>query len=113
MHTEITDEKSNFTQSVENVLKETSDLHNALQSLTSTNSSLRFYCKKLLGKIGAFNKDFAKMSQLCNICFESDRRHCLVPCGHLMCLSCCERCISNEACFICRAKPDAFMKIFG
>ena len=104
--------ETNFTTVIETVLEKTHGLHDALQSLTSTNSSLRFYCKKLLTKLHEFERNFSKLSEQCTICFEDEKDYVLNPCGHLMCNSCCERCITNNACFVCRAEPDGHIKVF-
>ena len=74
------------------VLKKTEELHRALASLTSTNSSLRFYSQKLLTRLSEFAKDFSKVPQeLCNICFESPKNHVLLPCSHCFCEACADR----------------------
>ena len=99
-------------QSIEQVLLKTEHLQEALQTLSSTNSSLRFYCKKLLTKIGDFSTDFAKLGNTCTICFEETRDHCLNPCGHLMCESCSKRCLQDHKCFVCRGEPENSIKIY-
>jgi len=51
----------------------------------------------------------------CIICFEKERNHILIPCGHLiLCKSCCdtfkERNISN--CPLCQSKINLICKVF-
>ena len=103
-----------FTESIQHMLTVTQELHDCLQSLTSTNSSLRFYCTKLLTKLHEFTKAFAKLAaEKCGICFEGPKNYCLYPCGHIMCETCCTRCITDNSCFVCRAVPQRSIKTFG
>ena len=104
--------ETTFTTAIENVLEKTHGLHDALQSLTSTNIRLRFYCKKLLTKLGDFEKDFSKLADKCTICFEDEKDYVLHPCGHLMCVTCCERAIAANSCFVCRSEPEGHLKVF-
>ena len=48
----------------------------------------------------------------CAICFERERTHVFVPCGHK---SVCEVCSKLElrSCPICRAKVERVMRVFG
>ena len=111
MSSEETDQTTISTE-ILGVLKKTEDLQHALASLTSTNSSLRFYCQKLMTRLNEFTCDFGKVPQeTCNICFEADKTHAL-DCGHCFCLACCTKCLGRRACFVCNQEPDRSIRVF-
>ena len=51
----------------------------------------------------------------CVVCFENERTHAFVPCGHkCICESCCGRLGNKTAvCPMCREPYTAVMKVFG
>ena len=100
---------------LKSVLQKSEELADALQSLQSTNSSLRFYSNKLLVKLKEFTQNFAqdKPTNNCSVCYLRERTHALNPCGHLFCELCVARCQRRNQCFICRGAPDGVLKVFG
>ena len=100
---------------LKSVVQKSEELADALQSLQSTNSSLRFYSNKLLVKLKEFTDNFAqdKPTNKCAVCYLRERTHALTPCGHLFCDSCVARCQRRNQCFICRGAPEGVLKVFG
>jgi len=97
------------------VLQKSEELGDALHSLQSTNSSLKFYANKLLVKLKEFTNQFAddKPTTKCHICYVREKTHALVPCGHSMCELCITRCQTRNRCFVCRGEPTGVLKVFG
>ena len=100
--------------SVNALIEQSHVLHASLNTLISTNSSLRFYANKLLSKMGEFTTHFGKMDNVkCAICFAEEKTHALIPCGHAMCEQCVLRCTRRNSCFVCRSATENSLKIFG
>ena len=100
--------KEKFANDVMCVLNKTKQLDISLQSLQSTNASLRFYCTKLLVKLKGLATTFGNVSpEKCTICFDGDREFALYPCGHLFCSTCVDRCIRRDSCFVCSSTPES------
>ena len=97
------------------VLQKSEQLADALQSLQSTNASLKFYANKLMVRIKEFTDTFAddKPTSKCNICYIRDKTHALLNCGHTMCELCVTRCQTRNQCFVCRAAPEGILKVFS
>lgn len=119
MSEESTEEKDDndtrLCDDIKGVLKKSEELADALQSLQSTNSSLKFYANKLLVKLKEFTDSFADENPTtkCHICYVRDKTHALRPCGHTMCELCITRCQRRNQCFVCRGEPEGVLKIFG
>ena len=110
-----TEEKTpRLADDVKEVLRKSEQLSDALQTLQSTNHSLRFYSNKLLVKLKEFTEQFSDETptRKCAICYVRPRTHALVPCGHSMCDVCIKRC-QERRCFVCRGSPTGVLKIFG
>ena len=112
---EAKENNSKLCDDLKGVLRKSEELGDALHSLQSTNSSLKFYVNKLMVKLKEFTDSFAddNPTTKCNICYVRDKTHALVPCGHSMCESCINRCQNRNHCFVCRTAPDGILKIFG
>ena len=108
------EDNSRLCDDLKGVLRKSEELSDALQSLQSTNSSLKFYANKLLVKLKEFSDSFAddKPTTKCHICYVRDKTHALVPCGHSMCELCITRCQTRNRCFVCRGEPTGVLKIF-
>ena len=115
MESDETEDNSRLCDDLKGVLQKSEQLADALQSLQSTNSSLKFYANKLLVKIKEFTDTFAddKPTSKCHICYIRDKTHALKPCGHTMCELCGTRCQTRNQCFVCRAAPEGVLKVFG
>ena len=109
------DARNRLTDDLKEVLRKSEQLATALQTLQSTNSSLKFYSNKLLVKLKEFANQFSdeNPTQKCPICYGRDRSHALVPCGHSMCSLCIKRCQDRSRCFVCRGEPTGVLKVFG
>ena len=109
------DSELRLSEHMKGVLQKSEELADALQSLQSTNSSLKFYTNKLLVKLKEFNDNFSDTNPTnkCNICFMRDRTHVIRPCGHYFCELCVTRCQTRNQCFVCRAEPKGVVKVFG
>ena len=104
-----------LSDDLKSVLQKSEELGDALHSLQSTNSSLKFYANKLLVKLKDFTDQFAddKPTTKCHICYVREKTHALVPCGHSMCELCITRCQTRNRCFVCRGEPTGVLKVFG
>ena len=112
----VTEEKApRLADDVREVLRKSEQLSDALQTLQSTNHSLKFYSNKLLVKLKEFAEKFGDETPTlkCAICYVRARTHALVPCGHSMCVLCIKRCQDRSRCFVCRGEPTGVLKIFG
>lgn len=110
-----TEDNPRMSDHMKGVLQKSEELSDALQSLQSTNSSLKFYTNKLLVKLKEFTDNFSdnNPTNKCNVCFMRPRTHAMAPCGHLFCELCANRCQTRNQCFICRSEPDGVLKVFG
>jgi hypothetical protein len=108
------EDDSRLCDDLKGVLRKSEELADALHSLQSTNSSLKFYANKLLVKLNEFTSNFSdkKPTTKCNICYVRNKTHALIGCGHSMCLPCITRCQTRNQCFVCRAAPEGVLKIF-
>ena len=115
MGDENDEDKARLSDHVKGVLQKSEELADALQSLQSTNQSLKFYANKLLVKLKEFNDDFGddKPTNKCSVCYMRPRTHALTPCGHLFCELCSVRCQTRNQCLVCRGEPVGVLKIFG
>ena len=109
------EEETRLGDHLQSILKKSDELSDALQSLQSTNSSLKFYSNKLLVKLKEFTDHFAqdKPTNNCSVCYMRPRTHAITPCGHLFCELCSVRCQRRNQCFVCRGEPDGVLKVFG
>ena len=110
-----TEDNSRLTDELKNVIEKSELLADELQSLQSTNSSLKFYTNKLLVKLREFSDHFSdeKPTNKCSVCYMRRRSHAIVPCGHFFCEACVTRCQTRNQCFVCRGEPSGVLKVFG
>ena len=116
METETVEpEDTRLTDELKGVLHKSEALADALQSLQSTNSSLKFYTNKLLVKLREFAEQFSddKPTHKCSVCYMRERTHAIVPCGHVFCELCVTRCQTRNQCFVCRGEPTGILKVFS
>ena len=115
MESEDTEDDSRLCDEIKGLLHKSEELADALQSLQSTNSSLKFYANKLLVKLKQFTDSFAddKPTTKCHICYVRDKTHAITPCGHTMCELCVTRCQPRNKCFVCRTVPEGVLKVYG
>lgn len=114
--TVITEEENRrLTDELKNVLQKSEALADALQSLQSTNASLKFYSNKLLVKLKEFADNFSDLepTNKCTVCYIREKTHALAPCGHMLCELCVQRCQTRNRCFVCRGETTGSLKIFG
>jgi len=112
---EIVEDDTRFSDDLKAVLRKSEELGDALHSLQSTNTSLKFYASKLIVRLNEFTEQFSddKPTTQCNICYVREKTHALVPCGHSMCQHCIARCQTRNRCFVCRGEPTGVLKVFG
>ena len=106
MEPENSEDTDRLSDHMKSVLRKSDQLADALQSLQSTNQSLKFYTNKLLVKLKEFNDNFSDdtPTNKCGVCYMRNRTHALTPCGHLFCELCVSRCKNRNQCFVCRAE---------
>ena len=112
---ELAEDDSRLCGELKSLLVKSEALADALQSLQSTNSSLKFYSNKLLVKLKEFTDCFAddNPNTNCSVCYMRPKTHALSPCGHVFCELCVTRSQRRNQCFVCRGEPKGVRKVFG
>ena len=70
MESENSEDNERLSSYMKNVLLKSEELADALQSLQSTNQSLKFYTNKLLVKLKEFNSNFSDSNPTTTIISE-------------------------------------------
>lgn len=65
--------------------------------------------KQYLGS-GTSKKDLEEKT--CKVCWDYDANMCMIPCGHLICLSCGNNAVTEEKCPFCQQKVSNLQKVY-
>ena len=56
--------------------------------------------------------DDEKLEASCQICCSRPKTHAVIPCGHVICVSCAGRAESRRRCFTCRSEITRIQRVF-